>query len=81
MITESSLFLTTIQKFDSNKSADIFGISAKILKLAGPSLIQILTLIFNKCIQGCIRTSLKKAVRIMSFKPRQEHSAPENSTT
>ena len=24
----------------------------------------------------CIRVSLKKAVRIISFKPRQEHSAP-----
>ena len=52
---ESSLFLTEttpheiyqiIQTFYSNKGADIFGISAKILKLAGPSLTEILKVFF-----------------------------------
>ena len=51
-----------MQNFDSNKGADIFGISAKFLKLAGLSLTEILTLIFNKCIQeGIFPDSLKIA--------------------
>ena len=47
---------------DSKKSADIYGISAKLLKLAGPGLIEVLSTIFNRCIlEGIFPNALKLA--------------------
>ena len=75
---ESSLFLneTTphevhllLQQIDSKKCADIYGISAKFLKLAGHVLTEILSTIFNRCIQeGIFPDALNLAKIIPLYK-------------
>ena len=68
---ESSLFLkgTTphelnliLQQMDSKKSIDIYGISTKCIKLAGPDVIEVLSSIFNRSIlEGIFPNALKLA--------------------
>ena len=43
-----------IANFDQNKSSDIYEISPKIIKQAGPALSNLLTIIFNKSIKEVI---------------------------
>ena len=75
---ESSLFLneTTphevhllLQQIDSKKCADIYGISAKFLKIAGHVLTEILSSIFNRYIQeGIFPDALKLGKIIPLYK-------------
>ena len=47
---------------DSKKSIDIYGISTKFIKLAGPDVIEVLSSIFNRCIlEGIFPNALKLA--------------------
>ena len=45
---EIDLFISNL---DQNKGSDIYGISPKLIKLAGPALSNLLATIFNKCIE------------------------------
>ena len=49
----------------SNESADIYDISAKFLKLAGPVLIEVLSSIFNGCILECSFPNALKLAQII----------------
>ena len=54
-----------IANFDQNKSSDIYEISPKIIKQAGPALSNLLTIIFNKSIKEGIFPDASKVSKIL----------------
>ena len=54
-------------QMDSKKSADIYGISAKYFKLAGPVVIEVLSSIFNRCILEDIFHNALKLAKIITI--------------